>query len=171
MFNKKAKLPISQDLFTSLISGSEAGIATTAAIIAGILISTDDRALVTTSAIVAILVQAFNSSINLIYTAHTVDEIENNHDKDSLLAPMIQAGLQFLTHMFNGILVLLPIIYVIDLGTALIISMTISLVLLTLTGYIVGKTVNHTPILNSVHSLTLGALIIAGGYAAGLLAN
>lgn len=165
------KLPIDKDLFISLISGSEAGIATTAAIIAGIVIGTDDRGLVVTSAIIAVIVQAFNSAVNLVYTAHTVDEIENNHDKDSLITPLIQAGLQFITHLGTGLLVLVPIIYVIDLGHALLMSMLISLVLLTWIGFLVGRTVRHTPLRNAVHSMILGALIIAAGFGAGFLIN
>lgn len=171
MSRRKIKLPIDHELFLSLISGLEAGISTTAAIIAGVVIGTESRSLVVISSLVAIVVQAFNSAINLIYTAHTADEIMNSRDKDSLATPIVQAGLQFATHVAAGLIVLMPIIYVIDLAHALVVSITIALGFLAWIGFVVGRTVKHEPLVNSIHSLLLGALIIAGGFGAGLLIN
>ena len=168
---RSIRLPIDKDLFISLISGSAAGIATTAAIVVGVIVGTDDRQIVVISSIVAIFVQAFNSSVNTIYTAHTIDEIENNHDKDSLLTPTLQAGLQFVTHMIAGMLVLLPVVYIVDLSVALIVSIAISLAMLAFIGFFVGRTLKHTPFINSIHSLLLGALVIVAGFAVGLLLN
>lgn len=169
--NRSARLPIDKDLFISLISGSAAGIATTAAIVVGVVVGTDDRRIVVISSIIAIFVQAFNSSINTVYTAHTMDEIENNHDKDSLVTPILQAGLQFVTHTAAGMLVLLPIVYVVDLSIALIFSVIISLVMMAFIGFFVGRTVRHTPLINSIHALLLGGLVILAGFAVGLLIN
>lgn len=165
------KLPLSKDLFLSIISGSEAGIATTAAIIAGLMIGTDDRGLVVLSTMIAVLVQAFNSAITSVVTAHTEDEIEHNREMNSLLAPLTQAGLQFLTQITTGMVVLLPVVYVADTRTALLSSIGISLVLLFWIGLIVGRLVRHTPLRNSIRSFVLGILVICGGILAGYMIN
>ena len=171
MFRRPAKLPISKELFLSLISGSEAGIATTAAIIVGLAIGTDDRQIVVVSAIVALTIQAFNSAITTIITAHTLDEIEHNRDMDSLLRPTTEAGLQFLTHMVTGLVVLLPIVYITQFEAALLATIGVALSMLLVVGLIVGRIARHRPIRNSIHAFTLGMLIIIGGFLAGYIIN
>ena len=165
------RIRIDKDLFLSIIAGSEAGIATTAAIIAGLTIGTSDRNLVITSALIAIIVQAFNSAMTSIVTEHTLDEIEHNRDMDSLIRPITHGGLQFLTHISAGLLVLLPIIYVTPLEKGLLASVGISLLLMLWFGLVVGWLVRHTPLRNSLRSFMLGMLIIIGGFLAGFLIN
>ncbi len=154
-----------------MIAGSEAGIATTAAIIAGLTIGTDDRQVVVLSALIAIVVQAFNSALTTVVTSHTIDEIENNRDMNSLFKPITQAGIQFLTHLVMGLIVLSPIIYITDLATALLCSVAVSLVMLLWIGLFVGQILRHNPLRNSIQSFVLGVLIIIGGFVAGYTVN
>lgn len=171
MIRRPAKLPIDKELFLSMISGSEAGIATTAAIIVGLTIGTADRDIVIVSGSVSVLVQAFNSAITTIVTSHTLDEIEHNRDMDSLIRPLTQGGIQFLTHITAGLVVLIPMLYVRPLEKAMIATIAISLVLMLWVGLFVGRIVRHTPLRNSIQSLVLGMLIIIGGFLAGFLIN
>ncbi len=171
MSRRSLKLPISKELFVSIISGSEAGIATTAAIIVGLTVGTDNRDIVILSAMISIVVQAFNSALTTIVTSHTLDEIEHNRDMDSLLKPLSQASLQFLTHMTMGLVVLLPMLYVERLEMAMLSVIGIALVLLLWIGLFVGQIVRHTPFRNSVQSFVLGMLIIIGGFLAGFVIN
>ena len=170
-YTKKIKLPVSIDVFLSILAGTEAGIATTAAIIVGLTIGTDDRGLVVISALISIIVQAFNSSLTTIFTAHTLDEIEHNRDMNSLLQPISQGALQFVTHVTAGLFVLLPIIYVDRLEVAMLTSIGVSLVLLLWIGLFVGRVVRHTPLRNSIQSFVLGVMIIIGGFLAGFIIN
>ena len=172
MLNRKSyKLPIDKELFLSIIAGSEAGIATTAAIIVGLTIGTNDRELVIISGLISIIIQAFNSALTTIVTSHTLDEIERNRDMDSLFRPFTQAGLQFLTHITAGLVVLLPMLYVQTLELAMLSTVGIALVLLLWIGLFVGRIVRHTPLRNSIQSLVLGMLIIIGGFLAGFIIN
>ncbi len=171
MFTNSKKLPIDKELLISLVSGSEAGIATTAAILVGLVISTDNRSLVLLSSLIAVLVQAFNSAITSILANHTKDEIEHKKTMDSLIAPITRSGLQFLTHVSTGMIIMLPIVYITNIHYAMLVSVVIALSLLLVTGFLIGKTVKHTPIRNSVQSFVLGAIIICIGFVAGYIIN
>lgn len=169
IFRREKRVPVNKDFFLTLIAGSEAGIATTAAIIAGLVTGTDNRQLVTISAMVALLVQAFNSSMTLITTVHAQNEIENTREKESLGAPAARAGLQFLTHIGNSLIVLLPIIFVTDLKHALLWSIGLAIGLMFLIGYMVGRTVQGSPFRDAVWSSLIGMLVISGGFLTGLV--
>ena len=171
MLRRETKLPISKDFLISIVAGSEAGIATTAAIIVGLSIGTDDRQVVTVSALIAIVIQAFNSAVSTVLTAHTLDEIEHNRDMNSLIKPLTQGGVQFLMHMLMGLLVLLPMVYVTELEIAMVSSVGVALVLLIWIGLFIGFLVRHTPLRNSIQSFVLGMLIIIGGFLAGYVIN
>lgn len=169
MLHRTGKLPIDKELFLSIISGSQAGIATTAAIIIGLTIGTDDRQIVIISALVSIFVQAFNSSLTTIIAIHTSDEIDHNRDMNSLLRPLTKAGMQFLTHMVAGFIVLLPMIYVTTLEIALLATIAVAIVLLLWIGLFVGRVVRHSPLRDGVQSLVLGMMIMIGGFIAGFI--
>jgi len=171
MLRRSHKLPIDKELFLSIITGSEAGIATTAAIVVGLTIGTHDRDVVITSALLAAIIQAFNSALTTIVAAHTIDEIERNPDMNSLTQPLSQAGLQFLTHISAGMLVIMPLVYVSKLAVAMLASIGVSMVLLIWIGLFVGRVVRHAPLRNSIQSLVLGMLIIIGGFLAGFIIN
>ena len=63
LFGREVKLPIERELFNALLNGSEGGLATTTAIISGLLVSTSNRELVVTTAFIAFMVQGFNGAI------------------------------------------------------------------------------------------------------------
>lgn len=166
---RKLKLPFGEEKFISIISASEAGIATTAAIISGLIIGTDDRSLVLFSSAVSIFIQAFNSSLISVFKIHAEDEIQRNKFKDNLFIPFADGGLQFLTHLASSLLVLSPVIYISNLTHALAYSIVISLSLLLWIGLYIGKVVHHAPLSNGLQSLGLGALMIIGGIFAGII--
>ena len=171
MFRRRIKLPIDANLFTTLLSGTQSGIATTAAIVAGLATGTDDRQLVLVSAFVAFVVQGFNAAMNHITIAHVDDEIEDSPEKYRLTGPVGEAALQFLMHLITSIAVLTPIVFVTNLQRALITSILIALVLLFFIGLYVGYVVKHAPIRNGVENAILGALVIIAGLSAGIFLN
>ena len=168
---RKFELPISKKKYLSMVSGSEAGIATTSAIIAGLVTSTDNRSIVVISAFVALLVQGFNSALNYVETAYAATEIDGRVQKPSIIKPLIEAGIQFITHVAASLIVLIPIIWVRDLHYALIYSIIVALIMLFLIGFGIGKTVRSNHIKHAVQSMLLGALVISGGLIAGLVVN
>ena len=171
VFHQATKLPIDKNIFISIISGTEAGIATTAAIVAGLLIGTNDRNIVIVSAIIATFVQAFNSAITSTLALKIMDEIEDSKKEASLLRPLAKTAMQFITHIMAGIVVILPVIYVDSLGYSLIYSVAIAMVLLVWIGLAVGFIVHKSPLKYGLESLLTGSLIITGGFIAGLLVS
>lgn len=169
--SRKIKLPVSKEVFLSIIAGTEAGIATTAAIIVGLTIGTNDREVVIASGLISAIVQAFNSAITTIFTSHTEDEIEHSRDMDSLLQPITLGGLQFLTHVIAGLMVLAPVVYVDRLEVAMLSSIAVSLVLMLWIGFFIGTIARHAPLRNSLESFILGVMIIIGGFLAGFIIN
>ncbi len=171
MFTKKSRLPIEKNLFLSLISGSEAGIATTTAIIAGLVTGTNDRSVVIASAFVTLVVQAFNSGVGHVTTSHTDDEIDHNPDMDKIATPASEAFMQFLVHIAASFLVLIPIVFMEDLNNALVASILVCLGMLFTIGFTVGVTVRHTPLRNGTITAVLGALVVIIGFGAGYALN
>lgn len=169
MFTKTPKLPIERNLFLSLISGSEAGIATTTAIIAGLATGTDNRNLVLLSAFVTLIVQAFNSAAGHITTSHVDDEIEQNQDMDRFTAPITESFLQFLIHIASSLMVLVPIVFVDELVHAVLISVSMCIFMLFNIGFFIGRTVRHTPWKDGFTTALLGGLVVLIGASAGLI--
>ncbi len=169
VFGTGPNLPVEKGLFLTLLSGSESGIATTTAIIAGLVTGTNDRSLVVASAVISLIVQAFNSAIVHIHTSHTDDEIDHNEDMEAFSRPLSEAFLQFLVHVGSSFLVLTPIVFANGLNDALVMSVAICLLLLFSIGFSVGRVVNHTPFKNGFAALVLGALVIIVGFVTGLV--
>ena len=143
--------------------------ATTTAIIAGTLTTSDNRRIVIISSLVALLVQAFNSAMTHITTSYTDKEIDSPLPDDSIKVPLAEAGLQFGMHVIASLLVLMPIVFMTDLREALIVSVASALILLLLLGFTLGMLVKHQPVRNGVQTMTLGAMVIAAGFIAGLI--
>lgn len=170
-FRKVAKLPFDREYFMALFSGFEGGLATTSAIAAGLLITTENVTIVITTASISFIVQAFNGAIGKFSADRTTDEIDN---EDMLLGykkPTINAILQFVAHTVMGVIVLLPIIYLDDTTLAMLTSISITLVLLFLLGGYKGYVVGKEPLPEASEQVALGALIICVGVIAGYLLN
>ncbi len=169
IFRKITKLPFDREYFMALLSGSEGGLATTSAIAAGLLISTSDRNVVIVTAAISFIVQAFNSAINRFSAEHTSDEIDQEDVLNGYRKPIINATLQFLAHIVMGVLVLLPIIYVDNTASAMLISIGITLALMFLLGLYKGYAVGTRAIDDGLEQLGLGAIVISVGILAGYI--
>lgn len=168
MFRQRVHLPIKQNYYLSLISGWEAGIATTTAIIAGTLTGTDNRQIVIVSSLVALAVQGFNSALNHLEISHHLHEIEDSEHKETLKLPLTESGVQFGAHLIGSLVVLAPISAVANLDEALLWSVGTAIGLLFISGVLVGISVKHQPFRNGITTMILGALVITVGFIAGL---
>ncbi len=167
IFRKITKLPFDREYFMALLSGSEGGLATTSAIAAGLLISTSDRNVVIVTASISFIVQAFNSAINRFSAEHTSDEIDHEDVLNGYRKPIINATMQFIAHIVMGLLVLLPIIYVDNTASAMLISIGVTLALMFLLGLYKGYVVGTRAIDDGLEQLGLGAIVISVGILAG----
>ena len=167
----KLKLPIDVDAYLSLFSGTESGLATTAAIITGLIASTDNRQLVLTTALIAILVQAFNAAIGHLSIERTHGEIENDKSKIAYAKPVSDAASQFAAHLGASFIILLPTIFVTDLQSVLFWTIGTTLGLLFGLGLLKGYLVRRFLVREAFELLVYGSLIISLGIIAGLVLN
>src|SRR5680860_1609023 len=169
IFRKIAKLPFDRDYFMALLSGSEGGLATTSAIVAGLLVTNSERDIVIIMAAISFVVQAFNNAINSFSSEHTSDEIDYEDVINGYRKPIMNATLQFIAHLIMVILALLPIIYIDNTASALLVSIGITLTLLFLLGLYKGRVVGTYALTDGLEQLGLGAMVISVGILAGYI--
>jgi VIT1/CCC1 family predicted Fe2+/Mn2+ transporter len=163
------RLPVDREYFMAWFSGSEGGLSTTSAIIAGLMVSSAALDLIALTAVISFTVQAFNSAIGSFSSNRTFDEIERQDIVKGYRKPAIDAALQFLSHVLMGAIVLSPIIFVTNAVEATIMSIAITLFFLFVIGYFKGRIVKRNPYRDGLELVLLGALIISVGITAGII--
>lgn len=166
---RSIRLPIDIDAFLSVFSGTEAGLATTAAIITGLITSTDNRQLVITTALITILVQAFNAAIGHMSVERTSAAIERNHSKLNYAKPISDSASQFIAHLISSFIILTPTVVVKDMQNVLFWTIGVTLGLLFLLGLIKGYLVKQFLIREAFELVVLGSLIISIGIISGIV--
>ncbi len=169
LLRRFTRLPFDKEYFMALFSGFEGGLATTAAIAAGLLMTTAELAIVITTATISFIVQAFNGAISKFSSERTSDEINHEDVLHGFKKPVINAALQFSAHVIMGIIVLLPIIYIEDQANAMIVSIAVTLTLLFILGGYKGFVVGKRALPEAVQQVGLGAMIIVAGVLSGIL--
>jgi len=169
LFRQKTKLPFDREYFLALLGGLEGGLATTTAIVVGLIITTEQREIVVTTAVISFMVQAFNSSVGRFSAAHTDDEIDRIETWKGYRKPVYNALLQFTSHILVSLLVILPIVFVSDIFTAVGMIIAITLVLLLIIGFYKGFLLKLHPLRDAAELFVLGSLVISVGMLAGLI--
>lgn len=170
LFRKRPlRVPFGSEIFVSIFGGAEGGLATTSAIIAGLFVSTQDRELVITTAVISFLVQAFNGAIGRYSAERTNDEIEQTEDIVGKRPAIIDAVVQLSSHVSGAVLVIAPIVLIVDVQLALVTSIGITLSLLFINGAVKAYFVKNNPIVEGLELVVLGAMIISVGISAGWL--
>jgi vacuolar iron transporter family protein len=108
----KTKLPVNKELFLSILGGLESGVATTTAIIIGLLISGESNEVIITVAFITLTVQAFNSASARYVSLRTSLEIEDQTSKERRF-PLVNASIQFSFHILASSLPIIPL-FVLD---------------------------------------------------------
>lgn len=152
----------------SLLSGLESGIATTTAVVVGLIISDRPVNIVITAAIVTVAVQAFNSAASR-YTGMRASEEIDDLTATERFSPMINATAQFMSHASASIVPILPLYF---LGSDTIIvfsSLLLAYSMLVIIGGFQGMFLNIQAKQNMIEILVTGTLVIAVGTIAGLV--
>ncbi|MDX1765372.1 MAG: VIT1/CCC1 transporter family protein [Candidatus Saccharimonadales bacterium] len=169
LFKQKTKLPFDREYFLALLGGLEGGLATTTAIVVGLIITTEQREIVVTTAIISFMVQAFNSSVGRFSAAHTDDEIDRIETWKGYRKPVYNALLQFTSHILVSLLVILPIVFVSDIFSAVGMTISITLILLFVIGLYKGILLKLHPFRDAAELFILGSLVISVGMISGLI--
>lgn len=169
LFRQKTKLPFDRDYFLALLGGLEGGLATTTAIVVGLSITTEQRELIVTTAVISFMVQAFNSSVGRFSAEHTDDEIDHIESWRCYRKPAYNALLQFTSHIAVSLFVILPIVFMSDLFAAVVWTIIITLGLLFFIGLYKGVLLESHPARDGFELFLLGALVVSVGMIAGFI--
>lgn len=169
LFMQKTKLPFDREYFLALLGGLEGGLATTTAIVVGLSITTEQRELVVTTAVISFIIQAFNSSVSRFSAEHTDDEIDHIESWKGYRKPVYNALLQFTSHIAVSLFVILPIVFISDLIVAIAWTISITLLLLFAIGLYKGSLLKLHPARDGLELFIIGALVISIGIIAGYI--
>lgn len=167
-FRKKNKLPLEREHFLSLFSGVESGLATTSAIVAGLVASgTREVSDLVTIAIISFAVQAFNGAVGRFSSEHTNDEIDDIEDEEGYKKPIIDAVLQFIAHIGFSLLILIPFAYISNVFGATAIMVTLTFTLMFSAGAVKGVLVHNEVKKDGTEMVYMAILVIIVGTLAG----
>lgn len=169
LLHRSIKLPFNRDHFVAWFTGSEAGLATTTAIIAGLMVTHTSINTVVTAAIISFLVQAFNSAIIHYSNERMGDEIDREDIKNGYFHPAVLGVWFWLWHTLMSVMVLLPILFVPDQFKATVYSIVITLVLMFAVGAVKGKIVKRDAVQDGLEMVIVGGLVICAGLVAGII--
>ncbi|MCA1807632.1 MAG: VIT1/CCC1 transporter family protein [Actinobacteria bacterium] len=167
-FRKKAKLPFDRDLFLSTFSGLEAGVATTTAIILGLLISGGSIDIVATAAYITLSVQAFNSAAARYMSLRTSMEIDDQNESE-VKKPLLNAIAQFTSHVTASSMPILPLFFMQDRLQIAITAVLMSIGTLLIAGLIQGIFLKVQARHNLQEIVLTGMMVVLIGSLAGFL--
>lgn len=163
--HKHVRLPLEKHNFSSLTSGLEAGLATSAAIIIGLIESGTDPDVILRIGILIISVQAFNSAMGRYSGIMTEEEIETERPKRH---NAIESGLiQFLAHIASSLLLFFALLLTGDVTGAIMIAIS-ALILLFSLGIWKGMVLEGSKLSYALELVANGAIIISFGLIVGL---
>lgn len=169
-FRKKNKLPLEREYFLSLFSGVESGLATTSAIVAGLVASgTRETSDLVTIAVISFAVQAFNGAVGRFSAEHTNDEIDDIEDVEGYRKPVIDAILQFAAHVSFSLIILLPFAYIESVFAATGVMVFVTFSLMFSAGAIKGFIVHNKVKRDGTEMVYMAILVIIVGTLAGLV--
>jgi len=158
-----------EDFFLSLFSGLESGLATTAAIVVGLSLTTQSQAVVAATALISAIVQAWNSAMGSITSRQVGDNIEHPYAQDHYLKYISAATLQFFSHIIASVLPILPIVLLDNEISAVTLSIVITLVMLSILGYNKARIIGRSKMRGAFEELIPGSLVVSIGFLAGFM--
>lgn len=167
IFKRRIRLPFEREYFQSILSGSGAGISTTTAIIIGLTVANEEIVAITTSAIVIVFIQAFNSGASRFSDLRTARQLDGEEEEKPRL-PLVTASIQFSAHIGFGMLALLPLLLAgVDRGVWYAVLMNI--IVLTIISLYKVRYVKDHALADGIEFVLTGLLVMLVGLGAGLL--
>jgi len=167
---KKNELPVEREYFLSMFSGVEGGLATTAAIVSGLVVSGNNEIrTVILIALISFSVQAFNGAIGRFSAEHTNDQIDKIDELEGYKKPIIDAVIQFITHVGFSALILVPFAYINNIYYGLFAMFGLTLALMFLLGVIKALVLHNKVKKNGLEMFYMAIAVIIIGSLAGLV--
>ena len=163
----KVNLPFSRDRFESLLSGAEAGISTTAAIVVGLAVTTNSQGIVLLSAGITLFIQAFNAAGGRYSSLRTSQEISGS-ENFQLHTRLYTSFIQLVSHLATGVLVIIPVA---RYGTSLRgiwTTLVLATFLLSLVAFYKNIYIKKHIMQDAIELVLVGVLVMLVGLNAGL---
>ncbi len=170
--HQRKHIPLGADNFLSVLEGIEGGFAIFAGIVVGLYFQDVSRELLITTAIISLVVSAFNSSAVRYSTEHYMDELDGREKRDKVKAYFVPSFIEFTTYALVSLIAALPLLLLKDSLVAIVMTCFITILLLYLAGWYRGRLFGRHAVRDGFELAGLGAAIIAIGMISGwILAN
>ncbi len=170
--HQRKHIPFGADNFLSILEGIEGGFAIFAGIVVGLYFQNVSRELLITTAIISLVVSAFNSSAVRYSTEHYMDELDGHEKRDKVKAYFIPSLIEFATYALVSLIAATPLLIVQDTFTAIVLTCLTTILLLFTAGWYRGRLFGHHAVRDGFELAGLGAAIIIIGMVSGwILAN
>jgi VIT1/CCC1 family predicted Fe2+/Mn2+ transporter len=163
----KVNLPFARDRFESLLSGAEAGIATTAAIVVGLAVTTNSSGIVLLSAGITLFIQAFNAAGGRYSSLRTSQEISGS-ENFQLHTRLFTSFIQLVSHLATGMLVIIPVARYGTSTRGIWTTLLLSTLLLTLVAIYKNIYIRKHVFQDTIELILVGVLVMLVGLNAGL---
>jgi len=163
----KVNLPFARDRFESLLSGAEAGIATTAAIVVGLAVTTNSKGIVLLSAGITLFIQAFNAAGGRYSALRTAQEISGN-ENFRLHTRLFTSSIQLVSHLLFGALVIMPVARYDTGPQGIWATLTLATILLSLVAVYKSNYIKKHVLQDGIELVLVGVLVMLVGLNAGL---
>ena len=128
-----------------------------------------NRDLLLITAVIGIVVNAFNSSAVRYASEHYEDELDGHETKRPLHVYFLPAFVEFVAYAFVSVIVILPLIFVHPLQLAIVSCVALTLIVLFMAGFYRGNLFGMHPMRDGLELALLGLLIVVVGGTAGWL--
>ncbi len=162
-------IPFGASNFLSVLEGIEGGFAIFAGIIAGLSFENISRDLLIMTAVISLVVNAFNCSTVRFSSEHYLDELDGREKRSWVHAYLLPASVEFLTYLIVSVIAVLPLVFIADQMTAVWSSVVLTEVILFLVGCYRGRLLGLHAVRDGFELAGIGMLIIGFGAAAGWL--
>lgn len=160
-------IPLGADNFLSVLEGIEGGFAIFVGIVVGLSFQNISHDLLIATAVIGMVVNAFNSSAVRYASEHYIDEIDGREKRNKLRAYFIPALVEFLTYTLVSLIAVIPLLVLVDSFSAIASSIVMTLLILFAAGWYRGKLFGRHARRDGFEMAGLGVAIILVGAAAG----
>lgn len=161
-------IPFGSDNFLSILEGVEGGFAIFAGIIAGLMFQNVSRELLIITALISIIVSAFNSSAVRFSSEHYIDELDGHEKRRRFRAYFVPALVEFISYLVVSFIALAPLLFIDNLAVAVALTIEMTLIILFIAGWYRGRLLNRRhAVRDGFEVMLLGLLIICVGALSG----
>ncbi len=153
----------------NFIFGAEDGFVSTVGFLSGIAAASVSRQTIFLTGVILILVEAFSMAVGSFLSEYETQEYLQRHEIGPQ-KPLVGAVTMFFSYAGSGLIPLLPYVFL-PIGSALYLSISLTLVSLFILGMVSAKLYQLKVLKHALQMLVLGSIAIAIGIASGRLLN